>query len=173
MKKKLFALLGALLLLTACSGKTALTEEQAQEAALNHAGFTADQVTGLRCHKDFDDGRTEFEIEFFADGVEYDYTINAKDGTILDFDTDGASVPSTPDPAPATAVTVSLTKEDAEAIALEHAGLTADQVVGLRTKYEIDDGVPVYEIDFHVDRIEYDYTIHAETGEILEWEMDD
>lgn len=172
MKKKLFALLGALLLLTACSAKAALTEEQAQDAALKHAGFTADQVTGLRCHKDFDDGRTEFEIEFFADGVEYDYTIDAKNGTILDFDTEGTPIPTSNEVPPA-AVTAKLTKEDAEAIALEHAGLTADQVVGLRTKYEIDDGIPVYEIDFHVDRIEYDYTIHAETGEILEWEMDD
>ena len=172
MKRKLFALAGALLLLTACSAKAALTQEQAQEAALNHAGFTADQVSGLRCYRDFDDGRTEYEIEFFINGMEYDYTIDGNTGDILDFDTDGTPIPTSNEVPPATVI-AELTKEDAEAIALEYAGFTADQVVGLRTKYEIDDGIPVYEIDFHVERTEYDCTIHAATGEILEWEIDD
>ena len=66
-----------------------------------------------------------------------------------------------------------LTEEDAAAIALAHAGLTAEQVQGLHTMYEIDDGVPEYEVDFRMDRTEYEYTIHAETGEILSFEMDD
>ena len=66
-----------------------------------------------------------------------------------------------------------LTTEQAEAIALEHAGLTADQVTGLRTGYEIDDGIPEYDVEFRVGRTEYDYTIHAETGEILSFDMDD
>lgn len=65
-----------------------------------------------------------------------------------------------------------ITQEEAETIALEHAGLTADQVTGLRTDYEVDDGVPEYEVEFHVERTEYDYTIHAETGKILSYDMD-
>ena len=176
MKKRLPVFITALLLLTACSvPKASLTEAQAQEAALEHAGFTADQVTGLRCQKDFDDGRTEYEVEFFADGVEYDYTIHGDTGEVLSFDTDGAPVSADPveNEPPAAAVTAELTKEEAEAIALEHAGFTAEQVTGLRTKYEIDDGVPVYEIDFHVEWTEYDYTIHAETGDILECDRGD
>jgi len=28
-------------------------------------------------------------------------------------------------------------------------------------------------VEFRVDRMEYDYTIHAETGEILSFDMDD
>ena len=66
-----------------------------------------------------------------------------------------------------------LTEEEAAAIALEHAGLTAEQVTGLLVRYELDDRVPEYEVDFRVDRMEYEYTIHAETGEILSFEMDD
>lgn len=66
-----------------------------------------------------------------------------------------------------------LTKEEAEAIALEHAGLTADQVTYLRTEYEIDDGIPQYEVEFHQDRWEYDYEINAETGQILSFDRDD
>jgi len=72
-----------------------------------------------------------------------------------------------------TTPTATLTAQEAEAIALEHAGFTAEQVTGLRTTYEIDDRVPEYEVEFRVDRMEYDYTIHAETGEILSFDMDD
>ena len=44
------------------TGKTG--EEAALEAALNHAGLTANDVTGLHCHKDYDDGREVYEVEF-------------------------------------------------------------------------------------------------------------
>lgn len=66
-----------------------------------------------------------------------------------------------------------ITKEEAESIALEQAGLTADQVTGLRTEYEIDDGVPRYEVQFRQGRWEYDYEINADTGEILSYDRDD
>lgn len=78
-----------------------------------------------------------------------------------------------PEPAPnATSTNAPLTELDAQQIALEHAGFTADQVTGLQVRYEIDDRIPEYEVEFRVDRMEYDYTIHAETGEILSFDMD-
>ena len=66
-----------------------------------------------------------------------------------------------------------LSEEAALSIALAHAGLTADQVTGIQIRYEIDDRIPEYEIVFFYDRQEFDYTIHAETGEILSYERDD
>ena len=66
-----------------------------------------------------------------------------------------------------------LTEDEAASIALEHAGLTADQVDGLRSRYEIDDRVPEFEVEFRQDRREYDYTIHAETGDILSYDRND
>ena len=76
---------------------------------------------------------------------------------------------------PHTAATTAatLTREEAEAIALEHAGFTADQVTNLHTEYEIDNGVPQYEVDFHQGTWEYDYEINAETGAIMSFEKDD
>lgn len=65
-----------------------------------------------------------------------------------------------------------LTPEDAESIALNHAGLTNADVTKLYTEYKIDDGIPEYEIQFYQDRLEYDYTIHAETGDILSHDRD-
>lgn len=89
-------------------------------------------------------------------------------------------IPATPAPAavptptapPATAPATLLSKEEAEKIALEHAGFTADQVQRLRTELDYDRGKPEYEVDFHVDRWEYDYEIDAETGKILSFDKD-
>ena len=66
-----------------------------------------------------------------------------------------------------------LTLEEAQNIALKHAGFTADQVTALRTEYEIEHGVPLYDVEFHHGYWEYDYEIHADTGEILTYSKDD
>ena len=76
----------------------------------------------------------------------------------------------TPAPASTTAL---LPEEDAVAIALEHAGLTAEQAETVRVTYEMDDGIPEYEVEFRVGTAEYDYTVHAETGAVLSFEKDD
>lgn len=65
-----------------------------------------------------------------------------------------------------------ITREEAETIALNHAGFTADQVKWLRTNYELDDGIHQYEVEFHQGVWEYDYEINAKTGEILSYDRD-
>ena len=66
-----------------------------------------------------------------------------------------------------------ITKEQAIAIALEHAGLTEADVTQLRAEYEIDDGVPEYDVEFRHGGWEYEYDIHAQTGEIRSFSRDD
>ena len=66
-----------------------------------------------------------------------------------------------------------ITPEEAQTIALEHAGFVADQVSGLRAEFEIDDRIPHYDVRFRQGRWEYDYEIHGETGEVLSFEKDD
>lgn len=75
--------------------------------------------------------------------------------------------------AAATEPVPTLTPEEAEAIALAHAGFTAEQVKHLHTEYDWDDGAPEYEVQFRVDRWEYEYDIHAETGAIRSYDKDD
>ena len=83
-----------------------------------------------------------------------------------------APAASTPAQTPAE-TTRQLTAEEAQAIALQHAGFTADQVRFLRTEPELRDRVPHYDVEFTEGRWEYDYEIHAETGEILSFQKDD
>ena len=61
-----------------------------------------------------------------------------------------------------------LTSAEAIVIALEKAGLMQEQVTDLIA--EFDEGK--YEVEFSYDGWEYDYEIHAETGEVLKAEKE-
>lgn len=65
-----------------------------------------------------------------------------------------------------------LTGEEAQKIALDHLGLTAGQVTRLHTEYEIDDGIPQFDVSFYQGDWEYEFEIHAETGKILSHDKD-
>ena len=78
--------------------------------------------------------------------------------------------PLSPEPK---AVPAGITEEEATRIALDHAGLDQNQVAHLRARYDRDDRVPEYDVEFREGRWEYEYEIHAETGKILSWEKDD
>ncbi len=65
-----------------------------------------------------------------------------------------------------------LTQAEAEKIALDHLGFTADQVERMRSTYEIDDGIPQYDVEFLQGDWEYEFEIHAETGKILSFDKD-
>lgn len=65
-----------------------------------------------------------------------------------------------------------MSREEAEKIALDHLGFTADQVTRIRTEYEIDDGLPQFDIEFHQGDWEYEFEIHAENGQILSYDKD-
>lgn len=89
----------------------------------------------------------------------------------------GNTLKQAADPAAATgsgkAANPALTLEEAQNIALEHAGFAEDQVTALHTEYEIEHGIPQYDVEFHHGYWEYDYEIHADTGEILSYSKDD
>ena len=56
--------------------------DKAKSIALNHAGVS--DVTFEKAKLDRDDGKTIYEIEFYKDGMEYSYEIDALTGQILD-----------------------------------------------------------------------------------------
>jgi len=67
---------------------------------------------------------------------------------------------------------VTVTEEQAKAIALERAGLTAEEVVFTEVSLDYDDGRKEYEIEFRKDRTEYTAEISAVDGTIISWEID-
>lgn len=65
-----------------------------------------------------------------------------------------------------------ITRERAKEIALEHAGLTRQQVTRLQAEYDTEEGKPVFDVEFCFDGWEYHYVICAETGTILSVERE-
>lgn len=70
-----------------------ISEEQAKEAALTHAGLTSDQITFVKVGIDRDNGKEKYEVEFYTNGRnEYDYEIDLYTGEILDYDYDAENM---------------------------------------------------------------------------------
>ena len=61
----------------------ALSKEQATDIALNHAGLSRSQVSELKVEKEWKNSKIVYEIDFKSGNYEYDYTVNANDGTII------------------------------------------------------------------------------------------
>lgn len=152
--------------------------EKAKSIALSHAGLTSSQVTFVKVERDWDDGRLTYEVEFYQDGKEYDYEIAASDGTVLSVDYDAESYRYQQHGQNSTggqgnnAPSDLLTAEQAKAIALEKAGLSSGDVTFQKAELDRDDGCWEYELEFRSGRTEYEYTIHARTGAVLDAEVD-
>ncbi len=58
----------------------------ASQIALQHAGVSPRGALLLTSRAEFDDGRWEYEVKFFANLYEYSYQIDAVSGRIMDVD---------------------------------------------------------------------------------------
>ena len=66
-----------------------ISQDEALEAALKHAGLTRDQVDFVkRIEPDWEHGRPVFEISFYQGGFEYEFDVDATNGSILKFEKD-------------------------------------------------------------------------------------
>ena len=90
--KKVLAMVMAVLMVLAF-GATAfaagpLSLNQAKQTALDYAGVKASEANFTKAHKDWDDGRQVYEIEFYANNTEYDMDVDVNTGRITDFSTE-------------------------------------------------------------------------------------
>ena len=65
-----------------------ISEDKAKIIALEDAGFSESDVEYLNVVLDRDDGRTEYDIDFQKGELEYEYTLDAVTGDILESETD-------------------------------------------------------------------------------------
>lgn len=141
-----------------------VTEEEAKAIALEDAGYTEADVTGIRVKQDRDDGRDIYEVDFYVQAEEFDYDIDRSTGQILskDYDIDedfniqnGQTVSGI------------ITREEAIAIVLNRVEGAAEKDV--RIELDQDDGRQIYEGEIYYNQTEYEFELNAQTGEILEW----
>lgn len=67
------------------SGAKMIGLERAKELAFAKAGVQASSVYLTKAKLDFDDGRYEYEVEFYYGALEYEVSVDAYNGGILEF----------------------------------------------------------------------------------------
>lgn len=164
--------------------------EKGVAVALADAGFKTEDVTNLTSHYDSEDGVAVYEVEFVAGGFEYDYTIKASDGRIIEAqresikasDAESSATPVQEPQQPSNGSDSSssgssstdnpsskyIGVDKAKSITLKDAGVSASSVTFTKAKLDRDDGVVVYEIEFYSGDTEYEYEINATSGAIRE-----
>jgi len=141
-----------------------ISADKAKKIALGDAKLAEKDVTFVKVELEFENNRLVYDVEFYSGNVEYDYDIDAVSGAIVsaDKDIENYVIPAQPSTeAKATEISV----EKAKQIALSHAGVGSARFTKAKIDYE--NGVKVYEIEFKVGNMEYEYDINVLNGAIV------
>ena len=159
---------GIILLSTSGAGADTTTRgiglNKSIAVSLADAGLKEDQVKNLQGHFETDDGLDAYDVSFIANNYEYEYTIKATDGAILECkieSPEGLHVGSSE--------ANDIGQDKALEAALKHAGLKKSDVELTKSRKDMDDGRIVYEFDFLKDNISYEYDVDGTTAGIIEF----
>ena len=146
------------------TGTGTVDEAAAQKIALEHAGVKAADATITKSKLDYEDGRQVYDIEWYAGGAKYDYEIAVDNGEIISSAYEEKTVG-----ADSRSVTVS--EADAKKTALDRVSGATDKDL-YEWKLDYDDGRPEYEGKIIYGGTEYEFTIDAATGSVMEWDAE-
>ncbi|MBA2795712.1 PepSY domain-containing protein [Streptococcus porcinus] len=158
------------LALTACSTNNInkkISKDKATTIALKDAKLNKKDVSNLQIKSDKEDGKATYEIDFDTNKKEYDYTVNAQTGKIIKKSTDAKGLSGAKD-----LTKESISQDKAKSIALEDANVKEKNTSMMSIKKDMEDATSTYDVKFTANNVEYDYTINAKTGEIIEKSSD-
>lgn len=142
--------------------------DEAKKIALNHLNLNENEVSFKKVEYDFDYGIEKYEVEFYYNNNKYEYKINAKTGDIIGYDYDVQKHSRSQQANNNNIISI----DEAKKIALNHSNLNENQVSFKKAKYEFDDGIGKYEIEFYYNFKEYEYEINSSNGEIIKYSID-
>lgn len=144
-----------------------VSQESALSVALAYAGVTQQEVAASKIDTKVKKGRKIFKVELITlDGVEYEYEINAADGSIISFDYDAEALfYEIPVSGAGT-----ITEAEAKQTVLDRVpGALAENVI---IHLDEDDGRLEYEGSLFYGGMEYEFKIDAYSGGVIEWEAE-
>lgn len=155
----------------------ALSETDAKKIAFDDAGVSEAEITYIKIRRHQEDGRHIYEIDFTVGTKEYDYDIDALDGTIHTKEMKTEDGKKQGDNTAAVNQTKEngvglITEAEAVAIAFKDAGVKESDVSNIRARLDWEDGVQVYEVEFYAGAKEYDYDINASDGTVSKKDME-
>lgn len=146
------------------TGTGTVDEAAAQKIALEHAGVKAADATITKSKLDYEDGRQVYDIEWYAGGAKYDYEIAADTGEIISSAYEEKTMG-------ADSKNVTVSEADAKKTALDRVSGATDKDL-YEWKLDYDDGRPEYEGKIIYGGTEYEFTIDAATGSVIEWDAE-
>ena len=146
------------------TGIGTVDEAAAQKIALEHAGVKAADATITKSKLDYEGGRQVYDIEWYADGAKYDYEIATDTGEIISSGYEEKT-------AGAGSNNVTVSEADAKKTALNRVSGASDKDL-YEWKLDYDDGRPEYEGKIIYGGTEYEFTIDAATGAVMEWDAE-
>lgn len=169
-KNQLFILLGVTVIIIGIVGfalilrpKAKISKDEAYDIASKYVNVKKENMNYKNIKKDIDDN--SYEIEMQDEFYKYEIEIDANSGRILDYEREpiSNSVNKGQDNAKL------LTEQEAKEIALTDAKVTEKNAKYMKVELEKDYGTLVYEIEFTVDNVEYEYKVDAHNGNIINY----
>ncbi|MBR4051220.1 MAG: PepSY domain-containing protein [Clostridia bacterium] len=139
--------------------------EVAKQKALENAGVKAKDAVFVKAHYDYDDRVPHYDVEFYANGYEYEYEVRASDGAVFDKDVEREREPVKT----TSAANDYISADKAKSAAFKHAKVKAADVKYVKAELDRDDRVVHYDVEFVAGRYEYEYEVNAETGKVLSY----
>lgn len=140
---------------------TAIGGEAAQNFAFADAGVDPASARAVKVKYERYQGTFVYEVEFLAGETEYEYKINAADGSVVKKEQKAVMGPGNSVP-----VAGAITLEEARDIALADAGVAREEAVFTEAEQDMERGVPVFEFKFYGGNVEYEYEINGQTGAV-------
>ena len=142
-----------------------ISVDRAKEIALKDAGLRGDEVTFLKNKLDREDGRQIYEIDFYTSQTKHNYDIDAVTGEIRKHEMENWNQNTGN-------ASGDIGLDQAKAIAAEHIGVPLSQLTIRKAEADWDNGRKEYEIEVYHGTTEYEFTIDAATGAILDVDME-
>lgn len=148
------------------TGTGTVDEATAQKIALDHAGVNAADATITKSKLDYEGKRQVYEIEWYANGAKYNYEIAVDSGEIISSSYEEKAVVANSNSA-----NVTVSEADARKTVIDRvAGATERDIY--EWKFDYDDGRPEYEGKIIYGGVEYEFTIDATNGSVVEWDAE-
>ena len=160
-----------------------ISMETAKNIAVKDAGISAEECSYSYAKLDWDDGKQVYEVDFFVNGIEYEYEILASNGDILKKKQDteweknpSTSVESTMGQPNVMAGQATVNQENKGPMTMEQAkqkvveripGVDANSIY---MKDDYDHGHLKYEGEVYYNQTKYEFELDAENGKFLDWE---
>ncbi len=144
------------------NNNTVISEEEAKKIATDYLNINVEDVSFTKNKLDYDDGNLIYELEFYYNGNEYEFDIDAYSKEIINVSIDNNNYD---------------TNTSNNYIGLEKAKeevknhYKKDNIFFIKAEFDFDNKTPIYELEFYDNNKKYEYEVNAISGNIIKYEI--